>query len=227
MSKLALAWASSARAALRRAAPVTSRGAAGLEPRTVIASLNGLGLRHSAGACRPLRICSKPSEIWMPGRSRAVRPSSAGSASTTSSRVPPSAKARARLATKMLLPAPPTGETTASDSGAPRAARMRSTETAAKRNASAAAEWGSSAMGNGSPLAKGRDFRDHRHAIDNRRILPASDLTPAEGQRISKSGTYQQPGYQPDGPVESPAYRWLWSRVRQPPWVFALGQSAH
>ena len=55
MSKLALACATSARAALRRAAPVTSRGAAGLEPMTVIASLNGLGLRHSADGCRPLQ----------------------------------------------------------------------------------------------------------------------------------------------------------------------------
>ena len=55
----------------------------------------------------------------------------------------------------MVLPAPVTGDTTASDSGAPRAARMRSTETAAKRNASAAAEWASSAMGNRSPLKAG------------------------------------------------------------------------
>ena len=84
----------------------------------------------------------------------------------------------------MVLPAPATGETTASDSGVPRAARTRSTETAAKRNASAAAEWG--VVGHGQQVAlESRDFRDHRHAVDNRRILPASDLTPAEGQHIS------------------------------------------
>ena len=109
MSKLFLYWANSARAALSRAAPVTSRGVDGLEPRTVIASLNGLRFRHSAAARRPLRTCSKPSDIWMPGRSIAVTPSSAGLASTTSSRVPPSATARARLATKVLLPTLPTG----------------------------------------------------------------------------------------------------------------------
>ena len=126
---------------------------------TVIASLNGLGLRLSGDGRRPLRTCSKPSVIWMPGRSRAVRPSSADQHPRRAAayRLRPS---EGEVGYDSAFAGARDGGHKASDSGAPRAARIPSTETATKRNASAAAEWASSAMGNRSPLKPG--FRDHR-----------------------------------------------------------------
>ena len=79
---------------------------------TATALLKGLVAMQSCSARCPASTCSKLSAAGTPGRSRADR---SPLASTTRTRVPPSARARARLATTVLLPPPATDETNASD----------------------------------------------------------------------------------------------------------------
>ena len=101
------------------------------------------------------------------------------------------------------------GETKTSDSRGPRSARIRSTDPAAKRNASATAECGSALIGNprvGCPVRpqclfcfEGRNLADQRHTVERRGILPVNEALPAAGPYVGDGGTQHEPDQQPVG----------------------------
>ena len=132
---------------------------------------------QSASARRPASTSSKP-PTRVPSKSRAVWPSPAASASTTSTFVPPSARARATLATTVLFPPLSRGETKTTDNCGPRSARTRSMNTAANRNASAAAECGSVRTESRPPAKPGFGA-----APDGHPLAPDGDLASAFGPK--------------------------------------------